>query len=69
MTIISKKIMDDVYAALPADGSSVAPKAVHSSMGMWSPQTVRHALTQLYEEGRVTFTGANGHRQYRRAAA
>lgn len=69
MTIISKKITDAVYEAMPADGSSVVPIEVHRKMGMWSPITVRHALTQLYEEGRVTFTGSPGHRQYRRTAA
>lgn len=69
MTIVSKKIMDAVYEALPADGSSVVPREVHSNMGTWSRATVQNALQQLHEEGRVTFTGSPGHRQYRRVAA
>jgi hypothetical protein len=68
MTIVSNKIMDAVYEALPTDGSGAAPVEVHRKIDMWSRSTVMNALTQLHEEGRVTFTGPNGRRQYRRVS-
>lgn len=64
----SSKMMDAVEAVLSSN-FSLTPKQVHERMGQWAIVSVRHALRQLVEEGRATFSGPDGERQYRRNAA
>jgi len=62
---VSKTMMDDVERCL-SSAFGMAPIVIHERLGMWSPVSVRHALRQLLEEGRVSFTGPNNRRLYRR---
>lgn len=63
---ISDDILDLVHSALPRrDG--ITPKAVHDSLGIWSPHTIRHAIRVLCDQRRAVFEGEPTHRRYRRA--
>lgn len=62
--MISEQIMTEVERAL--DAGAETPRQIHKRMGRWSVITVRHALRQLVDAGRVTFSGEDSHRRYRR---
>lgn len=66
---ISKKIMAEVEAVMPVSQPGMTPGELHGRVGQWAPVTVRHALRQLVEEGRATFTGGHCRRTYWRCGA
>ena len=68
MAQFSPALLDEVAAALPA-GEGLRPAEIHARVGRWSPVTIRHALRQLVDDGRATFTGPDCQRRYRRAEA
>lgn len=60
---ISPALLDEVAAALPT-GDGLQPAEIHARVGRWSAVTIRHALRQLVDEGRATFTGPDTRRRY-----
>jgi hypothetical protein len=64
---ISAATLAQVEAATPGpDQPGATPRQIHHAVGMWALITVRQALRELVAQGRVTFTGADSHRLYRR---
>lgn len=55
-----------VEANLTRDG--LTPAEVHARLPLWSIGTIRHALRELHQAGRIAFTGRNNRRKYMRLA-
>lgn len=61
---VSIGMMCAVERQLSSDGKT--PKQIHDALGLWALVSIRHALRQLVEEGRATFTGTHCNRLYRK---
>lgn len=62
---ISPQFLDDCYGALlPTQG--LPPKIIVERVGYGAIVSVRHALRQLVDDGRATFTGPDCSRLYRK---
>ena len=64
-TGMSKGMMNAVERHLDPDVGRT-PKEIHQALDLWSVTSVRHALRQLVEEGRASFTGTHCNRIYRK---
>lgn len=64
----SPRTLDEVLAVLPGRDGALTPKQVQERVGRWAPITIRHALRELVEDGRASFTGDAGRRRYFNAA-
>lgn len=65
MSTVSANYADHVFDVMPT-GVEMKPAEVFKLVETGSPISVRHALRELCSDGRVTFTGEECRRKYRR---
>jgi len=53
----ARTIAESVVDVLPTEPPGLSYDQIHTSIGMWSKVTIRHAIRQLIEEGRVHRAG------------
>ena len=69
MSIFKPETLAEIEAAIPADGPGLRPHEIHKALGKWARVTIRHACRELVRSGRVTFSGDDGYRLYKRTSA
>lgn len=65
---MSPEFRNRVLAALPAERPGLRPYEVHQRIDFGSPDSVRHVISELVDEGLVVHEGPLGGRRYRRRA-
>ena len=61
-------VADVVRDALPTQAPGFTYEQIHESIGMWSKVTIRHAVRQLIEEGKVRRAGSHSAPLFYRAS-
>lgn len=60
----SSILLSAVEQALPPYGAGIPAKDVYGRVDGYGDTTIRHALRELIDRGRVTYTGSDKHRLY-----